>query len=389
MSYNRSRIIERTVYNFDGTHYRAKYGQSLWNVQKKVNGHYLTALDRALAWNELLYYSGSYVITEPSDQHPQYATSYPTDVDTYVPGEMDTIGSPDLDRCTNKAYAKFTDSMKDTAQNANNALEAGQALSQIGKHVASLAGAIHNIRHGDIGGAAKSLGISISGSTEQKIKRRGKQAADRWLELHFGWAPLVQDIGSSIDILQGTGKSSPYSFHHIKSSASNSGGTHSGHTSIVPGPYLDSTNESYSWDVGCRMGGVVAVENPNIAIANQMGFVNPLSVAWEAVPFSFVADWFSNAGQCISAMSDFWGFQLHQGWTATKYQCTFSYSSSRDGIGPGSHHMRDEAYSIKRFKLGRAGGLTSPVFRFTPFKGFSLERGATAISLLVQQMKGL
>jgi HPt (histidine-containing phosphotransfer) domain-containing protein len=291
----------------------------------------------------------------------------------------------DLDRCVNKAYAKFVDRMKDSAQNANNALEAGQSIRQIAQHVATIAKSVEAVKHGDIAGAARALGVSISGSKADKIKKRAKQASDRWLELHFGWEPLVQDIGTNIDILQGTGKSSPKISKVVTRSSANFRGSHSVPFPTSPGGgYVDYGQDSYECWMGVRMYGQASVENPNVAIANQMGFVNPLSVAWEAVPFSFVVDWFSNVGQCISAMSDMWGFSLTHARTSTFSAISQSRLWTRSSNT--GRLVKNEFHMVTRTKVGRATGILAPTIHVTPFKGFGLARGATAISLLVQQL---
>ena len=387
MSYSRSKAVEVREITPGGSDIRVKYGQRLYNCQKKVKGHYPNALDYNYDVNERLAWYSQSVITAPSDTHPMYQSNDPIGVESLAgPLQTDCYG-PDSERCNNKAYAKFVDQMKDSAQNANNIHEAGQSVGQIISHVRAIAGSIESVKKGDIIGAARKLGVKVDGNLEKRIKRRAKQASDRWLELHFGWVPLVQDIGSSIDVIQGTGKSSPYSFVHIKAGASFSGSSASGSTTFPALGLIDQTMDSYNWSGGVRMRGIVAVENPNVAIANQLGFVNPLSVAWEAVPFSFVADWFSNAGQCLSAMTDFWGYQLHNGSTSTFAQSLYTHTFRRDSYGYNAHNWKNEGYVVKHVHVNRVGGIVSPVFRFTPLKGISVTRAATAISLLVQQMR--
>lgn len=387
MSYSRSKTTAIYETISSGQQVLVKSGYAQYNCQKRVKGHYLTPLDYDRYFNERLAWYSQTCVTAAGDPNPQYQANDPISVNSLAPVEISDVFGPDIERCTNKVYAKFVDQMKDSAQNANNVLEAKQSIGQIISHVKAISGSIEAVRRGDIVGAAKKLGISIDGNTEKKIKRRAKQASDRWLELHFGWVPLVQDIGSSIDALQGTGKSSPYSFVDIKAGSGFSGNYSDSSTTYPALGLQDQTYDSYHWNGGVRMSGQVAVENPNIALANQMGFVNPLSVAWEAVPFSFVADWFSNAGQCLSAMSDFWGYQLHFGRTTSLVTNVYNHTFKRDQYGINPHNIKNEGYSVKFFRMNRVGGITSPVFRFTPLKGISIARGATAISLLVQQMR--
>jgi hypothetical protein len=357
---------------------------SYWNAQKKVKGHYPQPLDYSLLVYKILNFDGRYRDGEDSNHNPTYTPTNPHDASVEVPPGVGDLASGDLSRANNKAYQKFVDSMKDSAQNANNIAESGKSLGQIMQHVRSISSSIEHIRKGDVIGAAEALGAKLSKSKASRIKRRAKQAADRWLELHFGWEPLVQDIGSSIDIMQGTGKSST-SLQRINGRAHFQGSTSSSSIGFN-GTLLEKRYSSDSWSGGVRMGGLVAVENPNLAVANQMGFVNPLSVAWEAVPFSFVVDWFSNVGQCLSAMTDFWGYQLKEGYTSTRVKVVSTRNLSQYvyfGTGP-LDYVRD--VQTEYYNQGRGGGITSPVFTFTPLKSISVARGATAISLLVQQM---
>jgi hypothetical protein len=136
------------------------------------------------------------------------------------------------------------------------------------------------------------------------------------------------------------------------------------------------------------MGAVVSVSNPNLAIANQMGFVNPLSVAWEAVPFSFVVDWFSNVGQCLSAMTDFVGFNIERSYTTVFVSLTGEYLDVADV--PNRWDLSSYNLNVNQgVTVTRSTGITGPVLKRTPFKGMSVSRGATAISLLVQQLANL
>lgn len=384
MSFSRSKIIEKLYEGFGG-HVRQKYGASQWNCQKKVKGHYPNPLDYDKWLVETLNWDGRHRSSDPSDPNVTYDPDDPINAELLAAPAAD-VASRDIQDAVNRANAKFVANMKDSAQNANNILEAGQSVGQILQHVRAISSSIHAVKRGDIGGAAKALGISLDSKGEKRIKQRAKQAADRWLELHFGWEPLVQDIGSSIDILQGTGKSG-VSFQRIKGSASFNGNKYSTDTQLV-WPYFDTTHDSFSWNGGVVMRGLVAVENPNLAIANQMGFVNPLSVAWEAVPFSFVADWFSNAGQCLSAMTDFWGYQLKQGSTSVLAKTWYGHDYKRTvATFPFGRLEKQTVFQVKRLALSRSGGLLSPVFQIRLPKAVSVTRGATAISLLVQQMR--
>jgi len=294
------------------------------------------------------------------------------------------LGDADLVRAQNQAYAKFQDSVKASAQNANNLLEVGQNVSSVTQKVTAVHTAYKAVKRGDFAGVAKALGLSNTGNIERRIKKRAMQASDAWLEYHFGWEPLVKDIGASIDIISPPpGSASSKGGKKASGSAAVNGSDYANNSRQLDPYYYKTDIQHRSWICGCRMRGHVYVDNPNLAIANQMGFVNPLSVAWEAVPFSFVVDWFANVGQVLGACTDDFGYQIVNS-SGTNFQK--STISTVQGID-GPPNRDDDSYAANSamvVRVGRSEGIVSPRFIVTLPKAVSVARGATAISLLVQ-----
>jgi hypothetical protein len=305
----------------------------------------------------------------------------------YAPS-LDLAGD-DLVTLRNKAYAKFTDRAKDSAQNANNILEAHQSIDSIVSKAKAIAASVNAVRKGDLFGAAKALGVSISGSKAERIRKRAKQAADAWLEYHFGWEPLVQDIGASIDILQGTGKSGRTGNGSNRTSSSQSVNiTHSEDLSYDLPHIYQLGRDVTTISASVRMNAKVHVKNDNLSLANQMGFINPASVAWEAVPFSFVVDWFGNVGQCLNAMTDFAGISVEEGRTTYRVSGTRTYYTETHAKDPGDLGSAYSFVNTKAINHSRAAGVAGPSLQFRPTP-LGATRGATAISLLVQQLERL
>lgn len=44
------------------------------------------------------------------------------------------------------------------------------------------------------------------------------------------------------------------------------------------------------------------INNPDLLLPAKVGLTNPLSVAWELIPFSFVVDWFLPIGKYLDAL---------------------------------------------------------------------------------------
>lgn len=147
----------------------------------------------------------------------------------------------------------------------------------------------------------------------RKDKRTGKKKlvdgtqtlADTWLEYTFGWVPLIQDIHAAIDVMQ----SAP-PWERVRGSARVS----------YPIYFSQVENEADPYDSGMKATGVayggvslscqVVVSNPDLYLANQLGLVNPAGVVWDAIPFSFVVDWFLPVNKFLMSMSQTWGLEL-------------------------------------------------------------------------------
>lgn len=243
----------------------------------------------------------------------------------------------------------------------------------------------------DFKAAAKELGVKQpprrkKGSKRGLVNRRGAKAlSSNYLEFHFGWSPLVGDIGNSIDILQGGVPPYRVSGRARSNWSSNS-------SALTKGVRTDTrvtiTND---WEQSISIRAEVSVSNPNLWLANQMGFVNPAAVAWEAVPFSFVVDWFANVGDVLSSFTDFAGLNMTNVSVTTfskvKHNQT-SYTRYWSYSGVVHTTLFTELSGGGAYCVRTAGSIPRPKFAIKPFQGFSVRRGLAAISLLVQQLRG-
>jgi len=130
-------------------------------------------------------------------------------------------------------------------------------------------------------------------------KTKFKAPADLWLEFTFGWVPLVDDIGAAIDVLQGSPE-----YERVKGAKS------AVFTTDAPWDGGSSATTTARLTTVCSGG--VRVTNPNLLLANQLGFVNPAAVAWDAVPFSFVVDWFIPVGKFLNSFTADLGFGIEE-----------------------------------------------------------------------------
>lgn len=204
-----------------------------------------------------------------------------------------------------------------------------------------------------------------------RVREWSKTLSDLWLEYHFGWAPLLDDISGAISVL----KSDPPSF------SVRTGGRESASSAHWTGDSL-----SWSWklryEAKARIGATVFVSNANFALANQLGLINPASVAWEVVPFSFLVDWFIPVGKFLESWTDLLGYSIEYPFNTIYRVADSSQAYFWNGLPVSGGDCSG---------VGMVRSLGIPPYRFVrpQFKGFSVARGATAIALVIQQFLSL
>lgn len=119
-----------------------------------------------------------------------------------------------------------------------------------------------------------------------------KAAADAWLAWRYGWRILGYDISAIYEFIK-----RPYQNVIVEGRAG---------TSLHTSESISSTNQwnSASFETNHEVTCDASFRANVVGVYNGKTLnvtVNPLITAWELVPFSFVADWFVNIGDVLSA----------------------------------------------------------------------------------------
>lgn len=293
------------------------------------------------------------------------------------PAYVENYLTNEVSLALNSAREKLLGLLGDSAMMAVNYVERRQSVEMIISRVKQLTTFTRCLKRCDIFGAAKALSVSPPKSlpTPKGRKwRRSKDFADAWLEFHFGWEPLVQDIGACVEILQGPvparrltcgGKRVRFASKYYDRSSS----------------YETTYSHERSGFVRASVAATFYVNNPDLYLANRLGFVNPAAVAWELIPFSFVVDWFTNVGSFLSQCSDLAGLTVVKPcYTVVSHlqHCRYTYHYRYNKIFSGYEVDGTAVYTT------RSLGFPGVSLRLKPLKTISIVRGATAMALLTQ-----
>jgi hypothetical protein len=268
-----------------------------------------------------------------------------------------------------QAYGRWIGEARTSAQVGATIVEGEQALAMIANRAFQLKEMFLALKRGRFGDFAAHAGLDRI--SRRKRRTRPGQAAGLWLEYHFGWEPLVKDIYDAVNIIQG-----PLPSKLVKATAQNAGEYRIG--SAFP---ATSARQVISWQTSWRLQGRLECTNPNLGVASQMGLINPLSLLWEVTPFSFVVDWFYPVGNFLDNLTNLVGYSQIECQSAHRRKATgFERVAFPEipGLDIGTE-QKNSAYSFQRV----IGEFPMPSLASKPFKGVSVVRAATAISLLV------
>lgn len=180
--------------------------------------------------------------------------------------------------------------------------EASETARLIGDTATRFAKCITALRRKQFRRAMDAIGIS-----KRTVLPRKTKAHQAWLELQYGWKPLLQDVYGSAKALaerrswdwyvRGEGTQ----VERIAVSKA-----YEPHSTVAYRSALTTVKGIYA--AKCII--YALPENELLHSFSSLGLTNPFEVAWELVPFSFVADWFIPVGDFLSSIDALLGMQV-------------------------------------------------------------------------------
>ena len=168
--------------------------------------------------------------------------------------------------------------------------EGGESLKLITDSATRIFKALRYVKHGDVVSAAKQLFIKDPqrfSTVSRALKRGRKDLSGAWLELQYGWLPIIKDAQGAAEFLAKTLEYPMIQTYRVRK----------------------TKNQTYSWNPSnmldkqgsCVTTGQLIARLEEVDVYKLSGLTDPASVIWEAMPWSFVADWFIPVGNYLAA----------------------------------------------------------------------------------------
>lgn len=167
--------------------------------------------------------------------------------------------------------------------------EGREALAMIGNAAVRVRKALSAVRRGNVIGAANHLLVQNAPKTK-KLAIGKRSVAENWLELQYGWLPLLQDAhGAACALAQQLNEPAVQTYRvrlrKRKTCTVNSA------TITKGGDWF------YFGETRAQL--IAKLTEVNVPALN--GLADPSTLVWELLPYSFVADWFIPIGSYLSA----------------------------------------------------------------------------------------
>lgn len=302
------------------------------------------------------------------------------------------MSGPRLDALENKAIISLRLKMKDQKVNlAQTFAERSQTARLIGDSAIKIAKSLHALKRGDLKQAAQALALDPPSARAGGRLRRGlkspsgsQQALSRaWLELQYGWLPLLSDVYGSAEMLAQKNMSEVITKVRVKKTDTEETRTSVNFYTGVEGKTVNVAKATISYVCEFSLS-----SNENVHTLSQVGITNPLLLMWELLPWSFVIDWFLPMGNYISSLDATMGLVFVGGSrtivmdieTVRNYDISVKYNNDTS-TGNAKSSKTD-------FSVGRSTLTSFPVASLPSFKNpLSFVHALNGIALLRQLRK--
>lgn len=292
------------------------------------------------------------------------------------------IGSPavvshDIARLLGEASREALLNLKSQKVNLGQVYgERSQTLRMIRSSVQRISLSFSRLKRFDIVGAAHALNFELRPSRRKRLedrrtaylesKRSGADfAAASWLEYVYGWRPLLQDVHGSLEKWADYQIGRPPLVRVIGTSKESISRRiwHSNSSTLKD--YTDARSEArirviYEYTLG----------NQIFHELSSFGVTNPLALAWELLPYSFVVDWFLPIGDFLSSLDAEFGMSFVRGVHSSTVNANSTRSKGEADYKSASND-NGSAISSSQYTVSGGGSTRLRQFVYTRTRLFS------------------
>lgn len=196
--------------------------------------------------------------------------------------------------------------------------ERQQTINLVANTAMRLVHAARAVKRLDLVDAARALGCTpLDPRKERAVIRRARAAAaahpphvrpdihlsSAWLEFQYGWQPLLSDAYGAAELLGSRMRADKFNTTKVASASASKS------TKMGFAPYLEDEVVLMTTST-CKYIVTFATTNEVKQAFAATGISNPLLLAWELVPYSFVIDWFYPVGNFLEQLTAYDGFDI-------------------------------------------------------------------------------
>jgi hypothetical protein len=310
------------------------------------------------------------------------------------------FGADALNECKNKMLRKLSGNLQGIRANvALMFVERRQTAQLIADSAFRLATAAVSLKSGNLKAFARALSLGTKdraavAKSWSRVRATpvDKRLANHWLEYVFGWLPLLEDMKDAAELLAETVST----YKEPKGSVRAVGRTTASYRFRDPQTgygHLYADIDAMS-SFTCRVKALYELDDEARSVLSKTGISNPLSLAWEALPFSFVVDWILPVGNYIDSLTALDGFTFK----------SVTFSTLENAVADWRFGVYNQpGYAWNRTEITKPGVASATQSRYTrtlslpsysfpslrsPIGSRPLERFTTAASLLLQVFRG-
>jgi hypothetical protein len=299
---SKKRAVGKITYSVNNPYSYVKIIDSNWDMNVRyrqyaqlIPPYYITFPGNAsFVYKEQAYYGVSDTFFGFSDHGgPNFSFSLPASELVNVAGH----------KATNQLYEKLAD---EQVHIGNMIAERAQTYEMLTSSVARLRSFLQSPRR------------TVVNFITSGYKNISKQVSDDFIQYCFGVEPLVSDVYTLANKLA-------ESMSDLKKSDMvkvRSGGSADDSFEYTSEGAFWVDHHSVKVEVRCRFMCEYRIDGVFLASLKNYGLVNPASVLWEVMPWSFVIDWFLPIGKFISSISAENGLEFSTGTRSTLIRTT-------------------------------------------------------------------